>query len=101
MTRATYRPGRHFDATHPIANLHPAPELRGSRDPTDLMPRTSLFVDERWFEAYWYSDRPTPAPGLLRRALHAIWTDAAVLGQTVLHLARGHVSPHDLYKAAS
>ena len=89
--RYTYQPERHLDAVRPIAKVHPSPELRGSCNPTDPMLRHLLFVDEGWYEAYWYNDRPTPAPGVLRRSLHAIWTDATVLWRTALHPARGRV----------
>jgi hypothetical protein len=86
----TYGPQRHPNAMYPIAYLHPSPELWGVRDPTDLMPRLPSFAKQAWFEAYCYSDRPKPAPGLLRRALHGIWSGAAVLGRAIgRHPLRG------------
>jgi len=86
--RGTYGPYGHPDAMYPIAYLHPSPELWGARDPTDLMPKLPSFAKEEWFEAYWYSDRPKPAPGLLRRALHRFGAGAAVPGRAILRLVR-------------
>jgi len=86
--RRTYGPYGHPDAMYPIAYLHPSLELWGARDPTALMPELPSFAKEEWFEAYWYCDRPKPASGLLRRALHGIWSGAAVPGRAILRLVR-------------
>lgn len=48
-------------------------------DPTDLTPKISLSVDESWYEKYWLTDRPDPAPA---RLWHKLWV--ALVGHAVL-----------------
>jgi hypothetical protein len=83
MTDRIRRLRQRHDTTNPLLGLHPSPELWGARDPTDLRPKISLCVDEGWFEAHWYGDRPEPSPGLLRQAFHALWSGTEALRRAI------------------
>jgi hypothetical protein len=64
-------------------------------EPTDLTPKISLSVDESWYEKYWLTDRPEPAPARLWHKLRVALASHTILRGRLwpsLHLKGGYPS---------
>ena len=41
-------------------------------DPTDVMRKAVYRIDDGWYDAYWFSERPNRKPHILSRVIHQL-----------------------------